>query len=171
MSGPLATIQAALRSERLAAPAAIVAALRPPPRSRGHHRRPNPDHIHVMMVFGPVIADEDHQSSCSSVLLRVRHRQRRGVHGRLSGDQASHLRSGRAAVGADGRTRGRVAVRQGDRCRSGPAGGVPAEWVVNISAMSFGLLSGSAIEALNRGAVLADCLRNTAPVGARGSRI
>ena len=37
--------------------------------------------------------------------------------------------------------------------------------VVNISAMSFGLLSGSAIEALNRGAVLADCLRNTAPVG------
>ena len=49
------------------------------------------------------------------------------IHGRLPGDQASHLRSGRAAVGADGRARGRVAVRQGDRCRAGPAGGIPAE--------------------------------------------
>ena len=33
--------------------------------------------------------------------------------------------------------------------------------VVNIGAMSFGSLSGSAVEALNRGAVLADCLHNT----------
>ena len=37
--------------------------------------------------------------------------------------------------------------------------------VVNISAMSFGSLSGSAIEALNRGAVLADCLHNTGEGG------
>ena len=33
--------------------------------------------------------------------------------------------------------------------------------VVNISAMSFGSLSGPAIEALNRGAALAGCLQNT----------
>jgi glutamate synthase domain-containing protein 2 len=33
--------------------------------------------------------------------------------------------------------------------------------VVNISAMSFGSLSGNAIEALNRGAALAGCLHNT----------
>ena len=37
--------------------------------------------------------------------------------------------------------------------------------VVNISAMSFGSLSGSAVEALNRGAVLADCLHNTGEGG------
>jgi glutamate synthase domain-containing protein 2 len=37
--------------------------------------------------------------------------------------------------------------------------------VVNISAMSFGSLSGSAIEALNRGAALADCLHNTGEGG------
>src|SRR5919112_1772117 len=33
--------------------------------------------------------------------------------------------------------------------------------VVNISAMSFGSLSGNAVEALNRGAALAGCLQNT----------
>src|SRR5215212_1178837 len=33
--------------------------------------------------------------------------------------------------------------------------------VVNISAMSFGSLSGAAVEALNRGAALAGCLQNT----------
>ncbi len=37
--------------------------------------------------------------------------------------------------------------------------------VVNISAMSFGSLSGNAIEALNRGAALADCLQNTGEGG------
>src|SRR4051794_27614010 len=37
--------------------------------------------------------------------------------------------------------------------------------VVNISAMSFGSLSGNAVEALNRGAVLADCLHNTGEGG------
>jgi glutamate synthase domain-containing protein 2 len=37
--------------------------------------------------------------------------------------------------------------------------------VVNISAMSFGSLSGTAIEALNRGARLADCLHNTGEGG------
>src|SRR3712207_6250866 len=37
--------------------------------------------------------------------------------------------------------------------------------VVNISGMSFGSLSGNAIEALNRGAALADCLQNTGEGG------
>lgn len=37
--------------------------------------------------------------------------------------------------------------------------------VVNISGMSFGALSGAAIEALNRGAALADCLHNTGEGG------
>ena len=37
--------------------------------------------------------------------------------------------------------------------------------VVNISGMSFGSLSGKAIEALNRGAKLADCLQNTGEGG------
>jgi glutamate synthase domain-containing protein 2 len=39
------------------------------------------------------------------------------------------------------------------------------ESVVNISAMSFGSLSGNAIEALNRGAALAGCLHNTGEGG------
>ena len=56
-------------------------------------------------------------------------------------------------------------MRQGDRCRAGPAGAFRPKSVVNISAMSFGSLSGSAIEALNRGAVLADCLHNTGEGG------
>jgi glutamate synthase domain-containing protein 2 len=37
--------------------------------------------------------------------------------------------------------------------------------VVNISGMSFGALSANAIEALNRGAALADCLQNTGEGG------
>jgi len=37
--------------------------------------------------------------------------------------------------------------------------------VVNISAMSFGSLSGAAVQALNRGAALADCLQNTGEGG------
>ncbi len=37
--------------------------------------------------------------------------------------------------------------------------------VVNVSAMSFGALSGNAIEALNRGAALAGCLHNTGEGG------
>ena len=37
--------------------------------------------------------------------------------------------------------------------------------VVNVSAMSFGSLSGAAIEALNRGAALAGCLHNTGEGG------
>src|SRR4051812_8624105 len=37
--------------------------------------------------------------------------------------------------------------------------------VVNISAMSFGSLSGAAVEALNRGAELAGCLQNTGEGG------
>jgi len=39
------------------------------------------------------------------------------------------------------------------------------ESVVNISAMSYGSLSGAAIEALNRGAALAGCLHNTGEGG------
>lgn len=39
------------------------------------------------------------------------------------------------------------------------------ESVVNISAMSFGSLSGNAVEALNRGAALAGCLHNTGEGG------
>src|SRR5687768_8911311 len=37
--------------------------------------------------------------------------------------------------------------------------------VVNISAMSFGSLSGAAVEALNRGAALAGCMHNTGEGG------
>src|SRR3712207_5666541 len=39
------------------------------------------------------------------------------------------------------------------------------ESVVNISAMSFGSLSGAAVEALNRGAALAGCLHNSGEGG------
>ncbi len=57
-----------------------------------------------------------------------------------------------------------------------PAAKVIGEWrgrpkafrpasIVNISAMSFGSLSGAAIEALNRGAKLAGCLHNTGEGG------
>ncbi len=37
--------------------------------------------------------------------------------------------------------------------------------VVNVSAMSFGSLSGAAVEAINRGCALADCLHNTGEGG------
>ena len=37
--------------------------------------------------------------------------------------------------------------------------------MVNISGMSFGSLSGAAVEALNRGAALAGCLHNTGEGG------
>jgi glutamate synthase domain-containing protein 2 len=51
----------------------------------------------------------------------------------------------------------------------GAARGRPAAFrpssVVNISAMSFGSLSGNAVEALNRGAALAGCLHNTGEGG------
>jgi glutamate synthase domain-containing protein 2 len=50
----------------------------------------------------------------------------------------------------------------------GPRGRTRAfrpESVVNISAMSFGSLSGAAVEALNRGAALAGCLHNTGEGG------
>src|SRR4029079_6704682 len=47
----------------------------------------------------------------------------------------------------------------------GRPGAVRPKSVVNISAMSFGSLSGNAVEALNRGAVLADCLHNTGEGG------
>lgn len=48
--------------------------------------------------------------------------------------------------------------------RNRPAAFRPAS-AVNISAMSFGSLSGPAIEALNRGAALAGCLHNTGEGG------
>jgi glutamate synthase domain-containing protein 2 len=47
----------------------------------------------------------------------------------------------------------------------GRAGAFRPRSVVNISAMSFGSLSGRAIEALNRGAALAGCLHNTGEGG------
>jgi glutamate synthase domain-containing protein 2 len=47
----------------------------------------------------------------------------------------------------------------------GRAGAFRPRSVVNIAAMSFGSLSGNAIEALNRGAALADCLHNTGEGG------
>ena len=47
----------------------------------------------------------------------------------------------------------------------GRPGAFRPQSVVDISAMSFGSLSGNAIEALNRGAVLADCLHNTGEGG------
>src|SRR3954453_18098950 len=45
--------------------------------------------------------------------------------------------------------------------RRGRAHAFRPDSVVNISAMSFGSLSGAAIEALNRGAQIAGCLHNT----------
>jgi len=47
----------------------------------------------------------------------------------------------------------------------GRAAAFRPESVVNISAMSFGSLSGAAVEALNRGAALAGCLHNTGEGG------
>src|SRR5215211_2257386 len=47
----------------------------------------------------------------------------------------------------------------------GRAGAFRPDSVVNISAMSYGSLSGAAIEALNRGAALAGCLHNSGEGG------
>jgi glutamate synthase domain-containing protein 2 len=47
----------------------------------------------------------------------------------------------------------------------GRAGAFRPKSIVNVSAMSFGSLSGNAVEALNRGAALADCLHNTGEGG------
>jgi glutamate synthase domain-containing protein 2 len=55
-------------------------------------------------------------------------------------------------------------VCQGNWSCAGP-GAFRPQSVVNISAMSFGSLSGNAVEALNRGAVLAGCLHNTGEGG------
>lgn len=49
--------------------------------------------------------------------------------------------------------------------RAGRAHAYRPASIVNISAMSFGSLSGPAIEALNRGAALADCTHNTGEGG------
>ena len=49
--------------------------------------------------------------------------------------------------------------------RRGRAGGFRPASIVNISAMSFGSLSGPAIQALNRGAAMAGCLHNTGEGG------
>src|SRR4051794_3408220 len=71
---------------------------------------------------------------------------------------AAHVRAGEdvALPGAKvlGSARGRAAAfRPGS--------------VVNISAMSFGSLSGAAVDALNRGAALAGCLQNTGEAASR----
>ena len=61
-------------------------------------------------------------------------------------------------------------VRQG--ARRGPrgrAGAFRPDSVVNLSAMSFGSLSGPAVEALNRGAALAGCTQNTGEGGLSAS--
>ena len=52
-------------------------------------------------------------------------------------------------------------MRQGAGGRSNRRHAFRPESVVNISAMSFGSLSGNAIAALNAGAALAGCLHNT----------
>ena len=100
-------------------------------------------------------------------LLRLRHRQRHRVHRRLPGHQAPHVRAGGAAVRADGRrtTSSCRARRCSARARGRRGARSGRESVVNISAMSFGSLSGNAIEALNRGAALAGCLHNTGEGG------
>lgn len=49
--------------------------------------------------------------------------------------------------------------------RSGRPGAFRPASVINISAMSFGSLSGPAIEALNKGAAIAGCLHNTGEGG------
>ncbi len=49
--------------------------------------------------------------------------------------------------------------------RTGRAGAFRPESIINISGMSFGSLSGPAVEALNRGAALAGCLHNTGEGG------
>ena len=80
----------------------------------------------------------------------------------------NHRTFGRA-VPADeraGRARRRPAVREGARRGPRPARRRSGRTsVVNISAMSFGSLSGAAIEALNRGAALAGCMHNTGEGG------
>jgi glutamate synthase domain-containing protein 2 len=69
---------------------------------------------------------------------------------------ASHVEAGQdvalPAAKVLGASRGRAAAFR------------PAS-VVNVSAMSFGSLSGAAVEALNRGAALAGCLQNTGEGG------
>jgi DNA-binding LacI/PurR family transcriptional regulator len=58
--------------KQLAGPAAFAAAFAATTRAAvGIIAELNHHHIDVMMVFGPVIADEDHQSSCSSVQLSL----------------------------------------------------------------------------------------------------
>ena len=49
--------------------------------------------------------------------------------------------------------------------RTGRPGAFRPASIINISAMSFGSLSGPAVEALNRGAALAGCLHNTGEGG------
>lgn len=68
-----------------------------------------------------------------------------GAHGH---DDAASLPCAKVLGGARGRA---LAFRPGS--------------VVNVSAMSFGSLSGQAIEAINRGAALAGCLHNTGEGG------
>ena len=76
--------------------------------------------------------------------------------------QAPHV-PGAGRADRRARPRGEPAARR-RRCWAGRAAGGtrsgPAS-VVNVSGMSFGALSGNAIEALNRGAALAGCLQNT----------
>ena len=79
-----------------------------------------------------------------------------------------HRTFGRAVPPTHVARRARRRPARRPRCSARPAGRRRAfrpESVVNISAMSFGSLSGAAVEALNRGAALAGCLHNTGEGG------
>ena len=89
------------------------------------------------------------------------------LHAELPDHQARHVP---AADAARRRCRLRSAVpdpvREGARAaRAARAQAFRPASIVNISGMSFGSLSGPAVEALNRGAQLAGCLQNTGEGG------
>ena len=78
-----------------------------------------------------------------------------------------HRTFGRAVPPSVPGRRARGLSCRAPRCSAAAAGpqAFRPDSVVNISAMSFGSLSGAAIEALNRGAALAGCLQNTGEGG------
>lgn len=66
---------------------------------------------------------------------------------------------------ADGDHHDEIAAAKVIGARTGRAGAFRPASIINISAMSFGSLSGPAIEALNKGAAQAGCLHNTGEGG------
>ncbi len=96
-------------------------------------------------------------------LLRLRHRQRHRAHAGLRDHQAPHVRR---LAAARPRREGRPAQRQGARWSArGRAKAFRPDSLINISGMSFGSMSGNAIQALNSGAKLAGCMHNTGEGG------